>query len=237
MEAILGILFFFTCSSHLCEKNHCDTMPVTGTNIEKKYSYLALGDSYTIGENVVPAENFPNQVITFLQKDSLGFQPARIIAKTGWTTDELEAGITAANSIDLLQPSYDFVSLLIGVNNQYRGRTVENYKPEFEELLKKAIHFAGDHAEHVIVISIPDWGVTPFANGRDRQQIAREIEMYNSANRQIALQYNVEYINITPWTREAATDVSLLAGDGLHPSGKEYKRWAERIAAFFKSRI
>ena len=122
---------------------------------------------------------------------------------------------------------------LIGVNNQYRGRSVDNYKPEFEELLKKAIHFAGDRADHVVVLSIPDWGVTPFANGRDRAQIAREIDAYNAANKQIAEQYDVQYIDITPWTREAATDTFIIAGDGLHPSGKEYKRWAEKIAAFF----
>jgi lysophospholipase L1-like esterase len=212
-------------------------MPVANDTIEKKFYYLALGDSYTIGQNVTAAENFPNQVVALLKKDSLDIQPVRIIAKTGWTTDELEAGIVSANSVDPLRSSYDFVSLLIGVNNQYRGRTVENYKPEFEALLKKAIHFAGDRADHVVVISIPDWGVTPFAAGRDRTQIAKEIDAYNAANKQIALQYSLEYIDITSWTREATTDSSLLASDGLHPSGKEYKRWAERIAAFFKSKI
>jgi lysophospholipase L1-like esterase len=196
-----------------------------------------MGDSYTIGQSVTAAENFPNQAVALLQKDTFNFEPARIIAKTGWTTDELNTGIAAANSIDPIRPSYDFVSLLIGVNNQYRGRTVENYKSEFEELLKKVIHFAGDRADHVVVISIPDWGVTPFAKGKNRIQIAREIDAYNAANKQIALQYRVGYIDITSWTREAATDLSLLANDGLHPSGKEYKRWAGRIAAFFKSKI
>lgn len=133
--------------------------------------------------------------------------------------------------------SFDFVTLLIGVNNQYRGRSVENYKPQFEELLRKAIRFAGNKADHVVVLSIPDWGVTPFANGRDKAQIATEIDAYNAANKQIAQQYQVHYIDITPWTREAANDNSLLAADGLHPSGKEYKRWAEKIVIFFKSKI
>ncbi len=212
-------------------------MPVENDTIQKKFYYLGLGDSYTIGQSVAAAENFPNQVVALLKKDSIDIQPARIIAKTGWTTDELEAGIVVANSVDSLRSSYDFVSLLIGVNNQYRGRTVENYKSEFEALLKKAIHFAGDRADHVVVISIPDWGVTPFADGRDRAQIAKEVDKYNAANKQITLQYHVEYIDITSWTRHAATDSSLLASDGLHPSGKEYKRWAEKIASFFKSKI
>ncbi len=198
----------------------------------KKNHYLALGDSYTIGESVPSQENFPNQVASMLKVDTLNVQ-TRIIAKTGWTTDELEAGIVAANNTEALRSSYDFVSLLIGVNNQYRGRTVDNYKPEFEELLKKAIRFAGNRPDRVVVLSIPDWGVTPFAAGRDRAQIAREIDAYNAANKQIADQYNVHYINITTWTREAANDNTLLAGDGLHPSGKEYKRWAESVMEFF----
>lgn len=229
-------MYFFTCSSTF-DKNLFENMTATNTESAKKYYWLALGDSYTIGESVAAQENFPNQAVALLRKDELDFQPARIIAKTGWTTDELEAGIVNAALIDPLRSSYDFVSLLIGVNNQYRGRSVDNYKPEFEELLRKAIHFAGDRANHVVVLSIPDWGVTPFATGGDRVQIAREIDAYNTSNKQIVLQYNVHYIDITPWTREAATDLSLLASDGLHPSGKEYKRWAESIVAFFKSKI
>jgi lysophospholipase L1-like esterase len=203
----------------------------------KSYSYLALGDSYTIGESVAAADNFPNQVVTMMKNDSVSFEPARIIAKTGWTTDELEKGIVTANSANPLHSSYDFVSLLIGVNNQYRGKPVNDYKAEFEELLKKAISFAGNKADHVVVLSIPDWGVTPFATGRDRAQIAAEIDAYNAANKEITLRYNVHYIDITPWTREAATDASLLATDGLHPSGKEYKRWAEKIVIFFKGKL
>ena len=207
------------------------------TVMDKKYTYLALGDSYTIGESVAAAENFPNQTVTMLNSSSLNFQPARIIARTGWTTDELEAGISAANANDPLLTSYDFVSLLIGVNNQYRGRSVDNYKPEFEELLKKAIQFAGGKAEHVIVLSIPDWGVTPFAAGSDRKKIAIQIDAYNEANKLIAQKYTVHYINITPGTREAANDTSLLAGDSLHPSGKAYKKWAEDVVAVIKSQL
>lgn len=203
----------------------------------KKYFYLALGDSYTIGQSVPAAENFPTQATNILKQSLQGMQAARIIAKTGWTTDELEAGIVSAQNESPLRSSYDFVTLLIGVNNQYRGRTIENYKPEFEDLLKKAIRYAGNRPERVIVLSIPDWGVTPFASGRDREKIAREIDAYNAANRQIAEQYHTHYFDITPWTREAASDPTLLAPDGLHPSGKEYKRWAEKIAAYFSTRL
>lgn len=234
MKTLFAILFLFTCSSS-CSKNEADIMP--RQIVAKKYHYLALGDSYTIGEMVAPPDNFPGQVYAMMKNDTVDFQPPRIIAKTGWTTDELETGIIAANNAEPLRSSYDFVSLLIGVNNQYRGRSVESYKPEFEELLKKAIRYADNRADRVVVLSIPDWGVTPFANGRDRAQIAREIDAYNAANKLVAEQYNVHYINITPWTREAAADNSLLASDGLHPSGKEYKRWATAISAFFKSKL
>jgi len=235
MKTFLVILFL--AGNNFYNKSFSDTMPVSKDTTEKKIYYLALGDSYTIGQSVSSAENFPNQVVASLKKASINIQQARIIARTGWTTDELEAGIVSANSVDTLRLSYDFVSLLIGVNNQFRGRSVEDYKTEFEPLLKKAIHFAGDLPDHVIVISIPAWGVTPFAAGRDRAQIAKEIDEYNAANKQIASQYGAEYIDITPWTREAATDFTLLASDGLHPSGKEYERWAERIASLFKTKI
>jgi len=201
------------------------------------YTYLALGDSYTIGAQVPVEVKFPNQVLKMMNEDSKNLQKPRIIATTGWTTDELEQGIKDANKAEPLNPSYDFVSLLIGVNNQYRGRSAENYKTEFEELLKKAIRFAGGKKERVVVLSIPDWGITPFAEGRDRHQIAKEIDAYNAANKAISEKYRIHYIYITDWTREAAADNSLLAGDGLHPSGKEYKRWAEEIVTFFKSKF
>lgn len=203
----------------------------------KKYSYLALGDSYTIGESVPAEDNFPNQVSKMMSNDSVVFGPARIIARTGWTTAELETGILFSDREDPLQRNYDVVSLLIGVNNQYRGQPVENYKTEFEELLKKAIRFAGNKPEQVVVLSIPDWGITPFAAGRDSRQIGKEIDAYNAANREIAGRYHIYYIDITPWTREAVSDKSLLAPDGLHPSGKEYKRWAGQVAAFFRTKI
>ena len=199
----------------------------------QKMKLLCLGDSYTIGESVLLQENFPYQAVKQLRNDGHEFNAPEIIAKTGWTTDELQSAI---NSHKFL-PRYDFVTLLIGVNNQYRGRPVEDYKPEFESLLEKAIQFAGNDTSHVFVISIPDWGATPFAEGRDRKQIAKEIDDYNAENKAIADKYKVQYINITPGTREATKDPSLVAADGLHPSAKDYSRWAVKLVDGIKSQL
>jgi lysophospholipase L1-like esterase len=223
------------CSFHLilifsCAKKESDPMPMTDQT-NASYSFLALGDSYTIGESVPAPDNFPNKTVQLLKDAGYNFKPAEIVATTGWTTDELQNNINGRT----FKPPYDIVTLLIGVNNQYRGRPVDTYKPEFENLLKQAIQFASGRADHVIVLSIPDWGVTPFASGRDRDQIAREIDTYNAANKTIAENYKVYYIDITPWTREAAHDLSLLAGDGLHPAAKEYKRWSDKLAEKIKA--
>jgi lysophospholipase L1-like esterase len=197
--------------------------------MSQSLSFLALGDSYTIGESVPIYESFPYQLVQMLRTKGLTVQAPEIIAKTGWTTDELEAGIERTR----LLPSYDLVTLLIGVNNQYRGRSPENYAPEFESLLKHAISFAGGHKERVVVLSIPDWGQTPYAEGRDRSEIAKDIDAYNAVNAEVSRRYGVHYVNITPGTREAAQDKSLIASDGLHPSGKDYARWAQAVAAYF----
>ena len=200
---------------------------------DSTFSYLALGDSYTIGESVPVTDNFPNQAVQLLKTSGYDFRPVEIVARTGWTTDELQAKINEHR----FHTPYDIVTLLIGVNNQYRGRTADSYQPEFESLLKQAIQFAGGKAEHVIVLSIPDWGVTPFASGRERDQISKEIDAYNAINKGISEQYKVHYLDITPWTREATNDASLVAGDGLHPSAKEYKRWSEKLADKIKAII
>ena len=192
---------------------------------------LCLGDSYTIGEGVQLVENFPNQTITRLRKDGYAFEEPEIVAQTGWTTDELQAAVDNHS----FKGSYDFVTLLIGVNNQYRGRTVENYGSEFESLLKRAIQFSNGKTDHVIVLSIPDWGVSPFAKDRDTKQIAIEIDNFNSANKAIVERYKVSYIDITPASREAANDRSLIASDGLHPSAKEYAKWSKQLSLLLKS--
>jgi lysophospholipase L1-like esterase len=192
---------------------------------QRSYTYLALGDSYTIGEKVPAAENFPHQVLHILRTEGIPIKEPRIVAKTGWTTDELEEAISREN----IRDTYDFVTLLIGVNNQYRGRQASEYTAGFESLLQKAIAFAGNNANRVIVLSIPDWGITPFAEGRNRKQIALEIDGYNRINRELSNRYHVHYLDITPETRKAERDPGLLTEDGLHPSGKEYAKWATRL--------
>lgn len=189
-------------------------------------SYLALGDSYTIGEQVPYAENFPNQAVQLLRSRKVELSDPVIIAVTGWTTDELAAAIRERN----LKETFSIVSLLIGVNNQYRGRSVDQYKEEFTSLLEQSIHFANGHTDKVFVLSIPDWGVTPFAEGKDRAAIAKEIDAYNAAAQKISLSHKCHFIEITESTRTNGADPVYLAEDGLHPSGKEYTIWAQRFA-------
>jgi len=202
---------------------------MSSTNDKKIITYLALGDSYTIGEQVCLTDSFPYQAIQLLRKDErakdLAFYAPEIVAKTGWTTDELSAAIDGYKTLD----QYDIVSLLIGVNNQYRGRPLDNFETEFIALLEKAIGFSATGAAAVYVLSIPDWGVTPFAEGRDRNKIAMEIDDYNEVCERIAKKYKTNYIDITPSQREDAEDAEFVAGDGLHPSGKEYAKWAARF--------
>ena len=193
-----------------------------------KYSYLALGDSYTIGEQVPLHESFPYQTIQLLRNYFAGkhvFFAPEIVAKTGWTTDEKNHHIS---NITLLE-KYDFVSLLIGVNNQYRGRSVGNYKEEFTHLLQQAISLAGGISKHVFVISIPDWGRTPFASDRDIQKIAQEIDDYNNACKEIALAHNCHFLDITTSQRADSHLEEFIAEDKLHPSGNEYAKWAELL--------
>lgn len=188
----------------------------------KNYSYLAIGDSYTIGEQVDFSENFPNQTVQILRKKGFAFHAAEIIAKTGWTTDELSNAIENTTTLE----NYDIVSLLIGVNNQYRGRSATEFKIEFEHLLQKAIQFSANKPDRVFVLSIPDWGVTPFAEGRDRKKVAEEIDQYNDICKTSSSAFKAHFINITASQRADGNKPEFLAPDGLHPSGNEYKKWA-----------
>ena len=196
-------------------------------------TYLALGDSYTIGEAVPLDESFPYQTVQLLRKNGLHIHAPEIVARTGWTTLELAEHILHTR----FNEGYDFVTLLIGVNNQYRGNSADDYKNDFEFLLKKALHFADDKNDHVIVLSIPDWSVVPFAKDHNIKKISEEIEAFNNINAAIASQYKVHYLNITKSSRESANDLSLITTDGLHPSGKEYAKWAEQVAAFIEKTL
>ena len=189
-------------------------------------SFLALGDSYTIGEQVLLAESFPYQALQLLRGKGLELAAPEIIAKTGWTTDELSAAIAGTKFLE----TYDLVSLLIGVNNQYRGQTAEEFAGEFEDLLKLAIDFASGQNKNVFVLSIPDWGVTPFAEGRERGIIAKEIDVYNTICKETAAKYQCIFIDITASQRADGKNAEMLAADGLHPSGKEYGKWAKKLA-------
>jgi len=185
-------------------------------------SYLALGDSYTIGESVDSSLRWPVQLAELLTAEGIPTESPLIVARTGWTTDELASGIEAAG----IGETFDLVSLLIGVNNQYRGRDLGEYRVQFVDLLTRAIRFAGGNPERVLVLSIPDWGVTPFAAGRDRAEIAEEIDAFNAVNRSEAEGAGAYYLDVTGISREAAADPGLVAEDGLHPSGAMYSRWA-----------
>ncbi len=198
--------------------------PATRGN-DDTLSYLALGDSYTIGEGVAAAKRWPVQLASALRAEHIPLADPRIIATTGWTTDELDAGIDAAQPLG----HYDFVSLLIGVNDQYRGRALAEYQRRFAPQLERAIGFAGGRAERVLVLSIPDWGVTRFGHesGRDTTQIAHELDAYNAAAQAICMAHGVAFVDITAVSRQHGAEPAMLASDGLHPSAAMYALWTQ----------
>ena len=187
--------------------------------------WLALGDSYTFGEGVAETDRWPVLVASQLRAAGVDIAEPRIIASTGWTTDEL------STAMDMAEPlgSWDFVSLLIGVNNQYRERSAADYREQFHALLKRAIALAGNRPGRVLVLSIPDWGVTPFAIAQDRDaaQIADQLDAYNAVAAELCARHDVAFVNITPASREYGGQTAMLVGDGLHPSAAMYAIWAE----------
>ncbi len=194
------------------------------------HSFLALGDSYTIGESVLEPERWPVQLAAMLRKEGLDVANPDIIARTGWTTAELQEAINASGN----RKTYNLVSLLIGVNNQYRGQSEDRYRTEFRELLRTAIKFAGGKATHVFVLSIPDWGKSPFAVGRDTDKVIREIDQFNAIAQDECQKSGIAYVDITPLTRSAAADNTQLASDGLHYSGKQMEQWAAKALPVVK---
>jgi len=202
-------------------------MTATTATVDTTPGYLALGDSYTIGESVAVDQRWPVQLVSMLRARGLRLDDPQIIAVTGWTTDELETGMQQAG----LERCYSLVSLSIGVNNQYRQRDLQNFRQEYDRLLQRAIDLAGGNKQRVFVLSIPDWSVTPFAEstGRNLDQEAAALADYNQAKREITEASGVVYFDITPSTQMAANDTSLLTADGLHPSGKLYTLWIEKL--------
>ena len=198
--------------------------PGQNINRNEPLKYLALGDSYTIGQSVPESERWPVQLASVLQLQEVSIEEVRIIAQTGWRTDNLRNAIENAN----LNSAYNLVSLLIGVNNQYQGGSISTYSQEFEELLQTAIELAGNKKSNVLVVSIPDYAYTPFGN--ESATISREIDQFNAVNRNISERYGVAYHNITPISRRGLAEPDLVADDGLHPSGEQYKLWVNQIA-------
>ena len=205
-----------------------DTMPRSNQK-----SYLALGDSYTIGTSVAEKDRYPVQTVSLLRTAGIDIADPVIIAANGWTTADLLHAINAQPAL----ASFDMVTLLIGVNNQYQGRSLDEYKREFNMLLQTAIQHAGGKAGRVIVLAVPDYSVTPFAQGSNKQKIAAEIDAFNAANQLIAGQYSVRYLDISADARKAAGDPSLVAADGLHFSGKAYAVWSDRLAIMMKDSL
>lgn len=188
--------------------------------------FLALGDSYTIGEAVAEDLRWPVQLVARLNRREFHFDPPEIIATTGWTTDELAAAMDATYPVGT-RADFDLVSLLIGVNNQYRGRALDEYREQFGALLERALALAGDDPQRVIVLAIPDWGVSPFGarSGRDTAQIARELDAFNAAAAGIADGRGVRFVDTSAVSRERGS--AWVAEDGLHPSAELYAAWAE----------
>ncbi len=217
--------------SYLYSTAHEPISPVYLVMTRHFSTYLALGDSYTIGEALPLYESFPYQATQILRNKDFHFHAPEIIAKTGWTTAELADHLLHTK----LNEHYDFVTLLIGVNNQYRGLSLDDYRSDFEFLIKKALHFANNKTERVLVISIPDWGATPFAKGKDIKQIAIEIDQFNEAKKRLSEQFGIDYIDITDSQRADCNETDFIAPDKLHPSAKEYAKWAEQVADKFSS--
>ncbi|MCI4670885.1 MAG: SGNH/GDSL hydrolase family protein [Bacteroidia bacterium] len=208
----------------------CDTSPEQPQNpgpsikIKPPTSYLALGDSYTIGESVDENERWPVILQNALNEDTnLNVIAPKIIARTGWTTNELKDGIKK----EMPESDYALVSLLIGVNNQFRGYDFEQYEKEFVELIDTAILKAGGRGDKVFVVSIPDYGVTPFGQSRNVEKVAKEIDEYNAYAKLICSQRGIPFFDITPISRKGLDDPDLIAKDGLHPSGKMYAQWVD----------
>ncbi|HSK13501.1 MAG TPA: SGNH/GDSL hydrolase family protein [Phnomibacter sp.] len=197
------------------------------------HTILCLGDSYTIGEGVPLHQSFPYKTVQMLRKEGFGFHAPEVVAQTGWTSFELADHLIHQE----LEANYDFVTLLIGVNDQYRDREMEDFADDFEFLLKKAIGLCVAHEKQVFAISIPDWGVTPFAKGKNTGKIAEQIDSFNSTASLLAAKYNVAWLDITTDHRKVGHEPENLVADKLHPSATIHQAWAQLLKESIISRI
>lgn len=219
MKTVFGLLMILLVA---CSHPEVTMEPQNG---EEQLTFLALGDSYTIGESVEVDQRWPMQLAAELRQQGIDVADPVIIARTGWTTADLQAAIARQYKGE----QYDLVSLLIGVNNQYQGLSIDIYREQFRELAAFAISSAGGDASHVIVLSIPDWGFTPFAERMDADNVSEEIDAFNAVAREESGAAGVRFFDITPLTRPTVFDAELFAEDGLHPSAKMYALWVQQI--------
>ena len=194
---------------------------------------LCLGDSYTIGEGVPEDQNWPHQLQRALITQGQSVQKPVVIARTGWSGAELEKAVEEA----ALTETFDLVTLLIGVNDQYRGYTTDSFVPTYKRLLHRALQFADGKGDRVIAVSIPDWGVTPFAKDRDREQVSRDIDAFNHVEEQTCRNGQIKWIDITPLTRQLSSQPEMLVADKLHPSGLQYSKWVEKMRPFITHQL
>ncbi|MDB5124313.1 MAG: GDSL-like Lipase/Acylhydrolase [Mucilaginibacter sp.] len=232
----IAFIFFAVISGCTKKATSIPAVPattVTKTTMTDSLTYLALGDSYTIGEAVSQDQSFPYQLSHALIIDGLSVMHPVIIARTGWTADNLINAIAASS---IINEKFDFVTLLIGVNDQFQGLSQDNYKVKFAQVLNTAINFAHGDTTRVFVLSIPDYGVTPFAGGND-SIIGPQIDQFNAINKSISQKAGVSYLDIIDISRQAANDPALIAPDGLHPSGKMYRLWIQRLESLVAARL
>ncbi len=228
---LLMIWFGFSCTKKSAAS--VAENPVSGTPAGAVKTYLALGDSYTIGQSVEANERFPAQTVALLKQQGINIADPVYIAQTGWTTGNLQNAIATQNP----PATYDVVSLLIGVNDQYQRMDTGGYATRFTQLLEKAIQLAKGKRTNVFVLSIPDYSVTPFVPASDKMRVRTEIDWFNAINQRITTNYGISYTDITTSSREGETNAALIARDGLHPSGLEYKKWAELLAPKIKAAL
>lgn len=237
LQLLLTLTSIFGCThkyADAAKSSNVDTAKIKFMTATETKTYLALGDSYTIGEAEPQDQSFPYQLKRSLKtNENISVQDPTIIAVTGWTTDDL---INAIDESKVKLNTYDVVTLLIGVNDQYQGLSQNNYRVKFSQVLQTAIKFAKGDATRVFVLSIPDWGVTPFAEGKDGI-IGPQIEEFNTINREESAKAKVNYVDIIYISRKASADLTLVASDGLHPSGKMYHQWIERVQPVVAARL